>query len=414
MRIRTFLLLLGVPLLLMGALIVGLQIGEDELEHSVAPTPTQPEVDPGGTGSRRIGGARSTAAAHRHLPRPRLRDRAARRPAAGVRRGAERADHVAARRQAGQPAVPGPVGRGHRGRRAGPALDGVRARLCRAAGASTSTSPTATATSGCRSSGARAAARTAPTVSTRRQVMSMADPYPNHNGGLLLFGPDGLLYIGTGDGGSGGDPENRAQNLDSLLGKILRIDPRAAGSSAYRSPAARTRSWAAPGATRSTRTACATRGASRSTAARATSTSATSGRTSSRRSTSPGAEAPWAQLRLELLRGPAPLRRLAQLSRTRRRRSCSTGARRRVLGHGRRGRARPGAARAGRPLRVRRLLRRADAQLPRSAGGARPAIGALGLRVEQLSSFGEDARGRVYATSLDGPGLPAALAVGRR
>ena len=65
----------------------------------------------------------------------------------------------------------------------------------------------------------------------------MADPYPNHNGGLLLFGPDGLLYIGTGDGGAGGDPENRAQNLDSLLGKILRIDPRAAGSSAYRSPA---------------------------------------------------------------------------------------------------------------------------------------------------------------------------------
>ena len=73
-------------------------------------------------------------------------------------------------------------------------------------------------------------------VSTRRQVMSMADPYPNHNGGLLLFGPDGLLYIGTGDGGSGGDPENRAQNLESLLGKILRIDPRADGSSAYRVP----------------------------------------------------------------------------------------------------------------------------------------------------------------------------------
>jgi glucose/arabinose dehydrogenase len=73
-------------------------------------------------------------------------------------------------------------------------------------------------------------------VSTRRQVLLMGDPYPNHNGGLLLFGPDGLLYIGTGDGGSGGDPENRAQNLDSLLGKILRIDPRAHGSSAYRSP----------------------------------------------------------------------------------------------------------------------------------------------------------------------------------
>jgi glucose/arabinose dehydrogenase len=66
--------------------------------------------------------------------------------------------------------------------------------------------------------------------------MVMSDPYPNHNGGLLLFGPDRLLYIGTGDGGSAGDPENRAQNLNSLLGKILRIDPRAGGSSPYRSP----------------------------------------------------------------------------------------------------------------------------------------------------------------------------------
>ena len=72
--------------------------------------------------------------------------------------------------------------------------------------------------------------------SSRRQVMSMADPYPNHNGGDLVFGPDGYMYIGTGDGGPGGDPENRAQNLDSLLGKLLRIDPRRHGSSSYRSP----------------------------------------------------------------------------------------------------------------------------------------------------------------------------------
>ncbi len=72
--------------------------------------------------------------------------------------------------------------------------------------------------------------------STRRQVMRMDDPFPNHNGGLLLFGPDDLLYIGTGDGGSGGDPFNNAQNLNSLLGKILRIDPRQSGSSPYRVP----------------------------------------------------------------------------------------------------------------------------------------------------------------------------------
>jgi glucose/arabinose dehydrogenase len=52
-------------------------------------------------------------------------------------------------------------------------------------------------------------------------------PHPNfanHNGGQLQFGPDGFLYIGTGDGGSGGDPNNNAQNLNQLLGKLLRID----------------------------------------------------------------------------------------------------------------------------------------------------------------------------------------------
>jgi glucose/arabinose dehydrogenase len=57
-----------------------------------------------------------------------------------------------------------------------------------------------------------------------RQLLAVEDPYSNHNGGQLAFGPDGLLYVGMGDGGSGGDPENRAQDLDSQLGKLLRID----------------------------------------------------------------------------------------------------------------------------------------------------------------------------------------------
>src|SRR5579884_980115 len=59
---------------------------------------------------------------------------------------------------------------------------------------------------------------------SRKPILFVPQPYPNHNGGLVRFGPDGKLYIGLGDGGSGGDPENRAQNPDSLLGKLLRLD----------------------------------------------------------------------------------------------------------------------------------------------------------------------------------------------
>lgn len=55
-------------------------------------------------------------------------------------------------------------------------------------------------------------------------IMEITQPYSNHNGGMIFFGLDGFLYIGMGDGGSGGDPQNYAQNLQSLLGKILRID----------------------------------------------------------------------------------------------------------------------------------------------------------------------------------------------
>jgi glucose/arabinose dehydrogenase len=72
-----------------------------------------------------------------------------------------------------------------------------------------------------------------------RLVMRMPDDESNHNGGLLLFGPDDLLYVGTGDGGGGGDQHGRrgnAQDLGSLLGKLLRIDPRAGGGRAYQVP----------------------------------------------------------------------------------------------------------------------------------------------------------------------------------
>lgn len=55
-------------------------------------------------------------------------------------------------------------------------------------------------------------------------VLTVAQPYSNHNGGQIQFGPDGYLYIAMGDGGSGGDPDNRAQDIGELLGKLLRID----------------------------------------------------------------------------------------------------------------------------------------------------------------------------------------------
>ena len=60
-------------------------------------------------------------------------------------------------------------------------------------------------------------------------VMEVPQPYANHNGGGLAIGPDNMLYIGTGDGGSANDPERRALDMSSLLGKILRINPRATG-----------------------------------------------------------------------------------------------------------------------------------------------------------------------------------------
>jgi glucose/arabinose dehydrogenase len=60
--------------------------------------------------------------------------------------------------------------------------------------------------------------------SSRSILLSVPDPYANHNGGNLVFGPDGMLYTSIGDGGSGGDPEDRAQNIDSPFGKLLRLD----------------------------------------------------------------------------------------------------------------------------------------------------------------------------------------------
>jgi uncharacterized protein (TIGR03437 family) len=66
-------------------------------------------------------------------------------------------------------------------------------------------------------------------------LLTIAQPFPNHNGGNLVFGPDGYLYIGTGDGGGGGDPQDNGQNPGALLGKMLRLDVES-GTQPYTSP----------------------------------------------------------------------------------------------------------------------------------------------------------------------------------
>ncbi|HEY7121594.1 MAG TPA: PQQ-dependent sugar dehydrogenase, partial [Solirubrobacterales bacterium] len=72
--------------------------------------------------------------------------------------------------------------------------------------------------------------------STRRPILTIPEPTEAHHGGLIVFGPDGYLYLGTGDGGPAGDPAGNAQNLDLLLGKLLRIDPAPSARAPYTIP----------------------------------------------------------------------------------------------------------------------------------------------------------------------------------
>ena len=84
-------------------------------------------------------------------------------------------------------------------------------------------------------------------VETRRTVITVEQPFGNHNGGQITFGPDGYLYYGLGDGGSGGDPDRLALDPSTLLGKLLRIDPMTpSGDLGYTIPA--TTRWSAAGA----------------------------------------------------------------------------------------------------------------------------------------------------------------------
>ncbi len=75
-------------------------------------------------------------------------------------------------------------------------------------------------------------------AATAHRILTIGQPYANHNGGGIAFGKDGYLYIGMGDGGGAGDPGNRARNINSLLGKMLRIDINGkSGGRQYRIPA---------------------------------------------------------------------------------------------------------------------------------------------------------------------------------
>lgn len=76
--------------------------------------------------------------------------------------------------------------------------------------------------------------RTAADPGSEQVLLAIEQPFDNHNGGALAFGPDGMLYIASGDGGSSGDPMGNGQRLDTLLGKILRID--VSGGAAYTIP----------------------------------------------------------------------------------------------------------------------------------------------------------------------------------
>ena len=150
---------------------------------------------------------------------------------------------------------------------------------------------------------------------SREDLLTIAQPQPNHNGGDIVLGPDGMLYVGIGDGGAAGDqgPGHAAggngQSLDTLLGKILRIDPTPSADKPYTIPPDNP-FVAGGGRPRSGRTACATRGGSRSTRPPAISGSVTSARTCGRRSTSRRRQdRRRRELRLERLRGHAPLPR---------------------------------------------------------------------------------------------------------
>ena len=257
----------------------------------------------------------------------------------------------------------------------------------------------------------RARAPTAPTPARRGSCCGWPTRESNHNGGLLLFGPDDLLYIGTGDGGGGGDQHGARGNAPEPR-LAARQDPAHRPArrrrAAVHGARAATRSSAAPArAARSTPTACATRGASRSTARRGDlddrrrrpergrGDRLRAPRRGPRARTSAGAPFEGRARYAPGERAPGHVRAGDRARRTRDGNCSITGG---VVVRD------PRAAGAARALRVRRLLPAArieSARLSRRPRARRAAT--RRCRSSSLSSFGEDAQGRVYVVSLDGP-----------
>ena len=221
-----------------------------------------------------------------------------------------------------------------------------------------------------------------------RELLAIDQPYSNHNGGLVLFGPDGELYAGYGDGGSAGDPERNAQDPSSPLGKLLRVDP--SGGDRYLVVARGLRNpWRFSFDRETDDLWIGDVGQQEFEEIDGGPIAVAGGRA--------------AQLRLVGLRGRRPLQRRPGGAR-----SHPAGLRLRP----RRGLLDHGRLRGPRPARSRACTAATStATTARASCGASPPSPAakadddtnLGVQVPGLSSFGEDADGHVYATSVEGP-----------
>jgi glucose/arabinose dehydrogenase len=237
---------------------------------------------------------------------------------------------------------------------------------------------------------------------SRRAVLRVAHPATNHNGGQLQFGPDGLLYAALGDGGGGGDPMRNGQALGTLLGKVIRIDPRRAGDRPYSIP--RTNPFRGRAGARPEIYAYGLRNPWRFSFDRATGdfTLADVGQNAveevnfMRRGRARGANFGWSVFegRRRFRAGTAPGHDPPVLQRLHTRGWCSI-----IGGYVVRDRALGDLY--GRYL-YGDFCRRRLHSVRLSAGRAR-GDRQTSLAVPSLSSFGEDARGRVYVASLTGP-----------